>query len=1014
MEPEKNREKIQQKMVLRKNDDEKRIPWKIIYQNIRRLVTTNSKEKVDFFKEYTEENEILIMNFTETWLDENKQEDMKIKGYQLFRGDRIGKNGGGTAIYVKELYEAQKVTEMSIDGVEMIAVYIEKLNILNIVIYRPPDTNIINFSKILDKLKEILSEVKVPEPTVLLTGDFNFSFIKWIREENGGCRWEEKYKSGATRDGRKQFEKLNEVMDRNSLVQIIEEPTREKNTLDLVYTNEVSMITQVEISKSEMSDHDLIELTTNIKNGKNQTRKMEKKENMSVPNFWQLNFHDENVNWEIINELVRRIPWEILFKDKDTETCTRMLLEILLKVCIKFIPIRKAKGNNNIPRERKRLFNRIKKLKRAKNKVKGRKKAQDLDKRIQEIEREILIHKRDESILKEIRVIQNMKEKPKMFFNYIKNQENRDVKIGPFKIQKEYIYDEKEICKCLVNQYNSQFSSNGTEKKLDNNIFSNVQDGDLADIQVNEDDIQDAIAKMNANSSAGPDGVPAKFLIKTKETTSLPLLIIMRKSLDEGKIPDILKLAHVTPIHKGGSKLKPEQYRPVSLTSHIMKVFERVVKTSIMKHLLQNGLINPGQHGFVPGKSTQTQLLEHFCDIYEAIAEGVRIDTVYLDFAKAFDKVNHNILIEKLVNHKIKGKLGIWIKEFLSNRKYKVVANGEMSEEQDVLSGVPQGTVLAAILFIIMISDIDKEVSRSVIRCFADDTRNSLKIRTEEDKKDMQRDLDMIYRWAEENKMEFNENKFEQMTCGRTSGIDIESYKTPSGNEIPHKNKVKDLGVVTSEDLQFRGHIDSVITSCKIKQGIILRKFVTRKEEPMMKMFKTYIRSKIDYCCLVWSPWCAKDIDKIERIQRNFTSKIEGLEKLDYHERLKKLNLYSLERRRERFMIISAWQQIEGVKENFLDFKETCTGRHRNIRSTRMPINKNNLIHYSPARKMERLFNILPPYLRRMTGVKTDTFKKELDKWLMKVPDTPKIDGYGASVAAETNSIWHQTRFITK
>merc|ERR1712008_337755 len=119
---------------------------------------------------------------------------------------------------------------------------------------------------------------------------------------------------------------------------------------------------QVEISKSEMSDHDLIELTTTIKNGKNQTRKMEKKENMSVPNFWQLNFHDENFNWEIINELVRRIPWEILFKDKDTETCTIMLLEILLKVCIKYIPIRKAKGNNNIPRERKRLFNRIKSL----------------------------------------------------------------------------------------------------------------------------------------------------------------------------------------------------------------------------------------------------------------------------------------------------------------------------------------------------------------------------------------------------------------------------------------------------------------------------------------------------------------------------------------------------------------------------------------------------------------------------------------------------------------------------
>ncbi|CAL4063556.1 unnamed protein product, partial [Meganyctiphanes norvegica] len=125
----------------------------------------------------------------------------------------------------------------------------------------------------------------------------------------------------------------------------------------------------------------------------------------------------------------------------------------------------------------------------------------------------------------------------------------------------------------------------------------------------------------------------------------------------------------------------------------------------------------------------------------------------------------------------------MWIREFLSDRKYRVVANGEMSEEQDVKSGVPQGTVLAAILFVIMISDIDEEVNRSIIRCFADDTRNSLKIKTEEDKKAMQSDLNLIYKWAERNIMEFNEVKFEQMACGRTNGICIESYRTPSGKE---------------------------------------------------------------------------------------------------------------------------------------------------------------------------------------------------------------------------------------
>ena len=123
--------------------------------------------------------------------------------------------------------------------------------------------------------------------------------------------------------------------------------------------------------------------------------------------------------------------------------------------------------------------------------------------------------------------------------------------------------------------------------------------------------------------------------------------MMLRKSTDEGKIPDVFKLAYITTIHKGGSRQKPEQYRPVSLTSHVMKIFERVVKKKIVKHLVDNQKLNEGQHGFVPGRSTQTQLLCHYEDIYEALVEGKRLDTVFLDFAKAFDKVDHAILLEK-------------------------------------------------------------------------------------------------------------------------------------------------------------------------------------------------------------------------------------------------------------------------------------------------------------------------------------------------------------------------------
>merc|ERR1711867_148486 len=188
-------------------------------------------------------------------------------------------------------------------------------------------------------------------------------------------------------------------------------------------------------------------------------------------------------------------------------------------------------------------------------------------------------------------------------------------------------------------------------------------------------------------------------------------------------------------------------YRTMSLTSHIAKVFERVIKKKIEKYLVDNAKLNNGQHGSVQGRSTQTELLAHYNDIYDALSEGKTTDTVYLDFAKAFDKVDHEILMEKLAENKIKGKLGKWIREFLRNRKYRVIVNGEKSEEQDVKSGVPQGTVLAAILFLIMIGDIDKDIISCIVSCFADDTRNSKQIRTEEDKKAMQDDLNRIYQY---------------------------------------------------------------------------------------------------------------------------------------------------------------------------------------------------------------------------------------------------------------------------
>ena len=204
---------------------------------------------------------------------------------------------------------------------------------------------------------------------------------------------------------------------------------------------------------------------------------------------------------------------------------------------------------------------------------------------------------------------------------------------------------------------------------------------------------------------------------------------------------------------------------------------------------------------------------------------------------------------------------------------------------------------------------------------------------------------------------------------------------------------------------------------------MLFRTFSTRDKEPMIKMFNTYIKSKLEYCCTVWSPIQQTYINEIEKIQKTFTSKINGMEGLDYHERLKKLDMYSLERRRDRYYIIYGWQQLEGIQENILNLKQSWIGTSRRIVSRRIPYQVDGRrlkraditkIHNCPARRIERVFNSIPPKLRNLTGTKTETFKRHLDNWLKEVPDLPRIGKYSRWVAAESNMIQHQAVTLKK
>ena len=180
-------------------------PWKFIYQNIRALVSENSRIKIDYFNEYVLENKIIIMNFTETWLNANVKEEANIDGYNIFRGDREDIKQGGTAIYLQDKIEAEILASYSKNKCEMVAIKVPSLNLVNVVVYRPPHTKLVDFKPLMNKIEEVLNTVEKPDPTIIWTGDFNFPFVQWKECLSGGCTWDFNTNINATADEKEQF-----------------------------------------------------------------------------------------------------------------------------------------------------------------------------------------------------------------------------------------------------------------------------------------------------------------------------------------------------------------------------------------------------------------------------------------------------------------------------------------------------------------------------------------------------------------------------------------------------------------------------------------------------------------------------------------------------------------------------------------------------------------------------------------------------------------------------------------
>ena len=430
----------------------------------------------------------------------------------------------------------------------------------------------------------------------------------------------------------------------------------------------------------------------------------------------------------------------------------------------------------------------------------------------------------------------------------------------------------------------------------------------LDDVIFTKEQVYEILVNLKESSAPGPDNLHPKVLIECAATLAQPLFEIFRESLDEGTLPDVWKLAYVTPIYKKGKKSNPLNYRPISLTSVPCKIMERLLRDKIVDHLETNNLLSKHQHGFRSRRSCLTQLLEYFSDIHNSLDSLSPVDAIYLDCQKAFDTVPHKRLLAKVKAMGITGKIYRWIEAFLTGRSQQVSIDGVLSDPLQVWSGVPQGSVLGPILFLIFINDLLDEVS-SLGKLFADDSKIYRPINSQADARILQEDLLKLQEWSRKWLLQFNEDKCKVMHFGCKNP----KYEyTLNSKTLEETTLEKDLGVYVTPDMKSASHVSKVAAKANSMVGWIKRTFSYIDVQMFQAFYPMLVRSHMEFAVQAWSPQQAGDIDLLEKVQQRATKLVTSIKNEPYETRRHILKLPTLQDRRLRGDLIQVFKIVHG------------------------------------------------------------------------------------------------------
>ncbi len=504
-------------------------------------------------------------------------------------------------------------------------------------------------------------------------------------------------------------------------------------------------------------------------------------------------------------------------------------------------------------------------------------------------------------------------------------------------------------------------------------MFDEILNG----IEITREEVLDQLQLLDTSKAFGPDKISPKFLKEGAAELAGPLQKLFNCSIAQSVFPNIWKYANVLPLHKKNSKDNVNNYRPISLLSCVSKVFERIVFKHIYNHLRDNFVLSQHQSGFLPGRSTITQLLEVYNSFCQALDNGKEIRVIFLDISKAFDRVWHKGLLHKLKKCGIGGQLLAWFSSYLRDRQQRVVINGNESTWGHIQSGVPQGSVLGPLLFLIYINDLTYEVQNCNVRLFADDTCLFVEVEDRENTSLLiNTDLARIADWASRWLVSFSPDKTKSLVVSNKRDSNMNpSVKFCDAIIKEVRNHVY-LGLTFSSNLKWTDHIECIYLKARKRLSLMMPLKHKIDRRSLQTMFFAFVRPCMEYGNIVWGGSYDSDINKLEQINIDGMRLVTGATS---HSNIRKLyaetGWLSVRDRIETAMLVMLWKVKNSYVPDYLAEllpRQDSDRTNYNLRNNdhiRIPLVRLELYRRSFFPTAIKLWNKLTPETRNVDTI---------------------------------------------